>query len=193
MKWTSLKWKWTTGADHMLATVNQTSLCYHVQKELLICTYNILKCENANSHSSACQSTGMQNKYLLSWDGCFVIQGLWLCTLLSKDCTLSTWKLSENFDWYPKYLGPHNVQICKKKVYNLSPNLELCKRAVNTKVSTCSIRHVSSAMRAKLLEGHSAWEGADLTVLPPASATIAAAFRLGDRVPVAWSNLTHTL
>lgn len=111
----------------------------------------------------------------------------------SQRTVLSTWKLSENFDWYPKYLGPHNVQICKKKVYNLSPNLELCKRAVNTKVSTCSIRHVSSAMRAKLLEGHSAWEGADLTVLPPASATIAAAFRLGDRVPVAWSNLTHTL
>lgn len=76
-------------------------------------------------------------------------------------------------------------KYAKKKVYNLSLNLTLCKRAFNRKVSTCSVRHVSSAMRAKLLEGHGAWEGADLAVLSPASATITAAFRLGDRVPVA--------
>lgn len=109
MQWTSLKWKQTTGADHVLASTNQTSLCFHVHKQLLICHYNILKCESANSHLSACQSTSMQSKYLPSWDG-----RLWLRTLLPKDCTLSTWKLSENFDWHPKYLGPHSVQICKK-------------------------------------------------------------------------------
>lgn len=59
------------------------------------------------------------------------------------------------------------------------------QESLNREVSTCSVRHVSSAMRAKLLEGHGAWEGADLAVLPPASATVTAAFRLGDRVPVA--------
>lgn len=59
--------------------------------------------------------------------------------------------------------------------------------------STCSTGRVSSAMRAKFLEGHGAGEGTDLTVLPPASATVTAAFRLGDSVPVARSDLAHTL
>lgn len=59
--------------------------------------------------------------------------------------------------------------------------------------STCSTGCVSSAMRAKLLEGHGAREGTDLTVLPPASATVTAAFGLGDGVPVARSNLAHAL
>lgn len=59
--------------------------------------------------------------------------------------------------------------------------------------STCSTGCVSSAMRAKFLEGHSAWEGTDLTVLPPASATVTAAFGFGDSVPVARSDLAHTL
>lgn len=59
--------------------------------------------------------------------------------------------------------------------------------------STCSTGCVSSAMRAKLLEGHSAWEGTDLTVLPPASATVTAALWLGDSVPVARSDLAHAL
>lgn len=92
--------------------------------------YNTLKCENANSYLSACQSTSTQNKYLPSWDGSLMTRGLWLRTLLPKHCTLSTWKLMENCNWYPKYLGPHSVQTCKKGVYNLSLNLELCKRAL---------------------------------------------------------------
>lgn len=60
-------------------------------------------------------------------------------------------------------------------------------------IDICSIGHKSSAMGAEFFEGHSALERADLTVGAPASPSIAAAFRLGDRVPVARADLTHVL
>jgi len=52
-------------------------------------------------------------------------------------------------------------------------------------INICSIGHKSSAMGAEFFEGHSALEGADLTMGAPASSSITAAFRLGDRAPVA--------
>ena len=48
-------------------------------------------------------------------------------------------------------------------------------------------------MGAELLESHSPLERADLTVGAPASPAVAAALRLGDRVPVARADLTHVL
>lgn len=105
---------------------------------------NTLKCESANSHLSACQSTRTQSKYLPRWHGCLINQGLWLCTLLPKDYTQSTRKISENFSWYPKHLGPYSVQICKKRVYNLSLNLALSKRPLKEKYLlhwTCILGH----------------------------------------------------
>lgn len=48
-------------------------------------------------------------------------------------------------------------------------------------------------MGAEFFEGHSALERADLTVGAPASPSITAALRLGDRVPVARADLTHVL
>lgn len=52
-------------------------------------------------------------------------------------------------------------------------------------INICSVGHKSAAMGAEFFEGHSALERTDLTVGAPASPSITAAFRLGDRVPVA--------
>lgn len=60
-------------------------------------------------------------------------------------------------------------------------------------INICSVGHKPSAMGAEFFESHSALERADLTVGPPASPSIAAAFRLGDGVPVARADLTHVL
>lgn len=60
-------------------------------------------------------------------------------------------------------------------------------------INICSIRHKSSAMGAEFFESHSTLEGADFTVRTPASPSVTAALRLGDRVPVARADLTHVL
>lgn len=60
-------------------------------------------------------------------------------------------------------------------------------------INICSIGHKSSAMGTKFLESHGTLERADLTVGSPTSSSIAAAFRLGDRIPVARANLAHVL
>lgn len=85
--------------------MNQTPLCSYVYKWLLMSTHNAVKCEHANSHPRVCQSASIPNKYLPSRDGCRFIKGRWLCAFLPADCVLSTWKLSENLDWYPKSLN----------------------------------------------------------------------------------------
>lgn len=48
-------------------------------------------------------------------------------------------------------------------------------------------------MGAEFFESHSTLERADFTVGTPASSSVTAALRLGDRVPVARADLTHVL
>lgn len=60
-------------------------------------------------------------------------------------------------------------------------------------IDICSVGHESSAMGTEFLESHSPLERADLTVGTPASPSITAAFRFGDRVPVAGADLTQVL
>lgn len=60
-------------------------------------------------------------------------------------------------------------------------------------INICSIGHKSSAMGAEFFESHSTLERADFTVGTPASPSVTAALRLGDRVPVARADLTHVL
>lgn len=48
-------------------------------------------------------------------------------------------------------------------------------------------------MGAEFFESHSPLERADLTLGTPASPSVTAALRLGDRVPVARTDLAHVL